>query len=83
MRKGGLAFNMGGNGNNFTASAAIAGTAVSCETIIPGNSFPCPWQGWRIPVGPSDGPRAVEALITTTIPADVTITCRSWFVPKR
>jgi hypothetical protein len=82
MRKGGLAVNMGNNGNNFTASATVAGKAVSCATIVPGNCFPCPWQGWRVPVGPCDGPRAVEALITTTIPADVTIACRGYFVPK-
>jgi hypothetical protein len=82
MRKGGLAVNLGGNGNNFKASAAVSGKAVSCATIVPGNCFPCPWQGWRVAVGPSGGPRAVEALITTTIPADVTITCRGYFVPK-
>jgi hypothetical protein len=82
MRKGGLVVNMGGNGNHFTASATLADTAVSCETIVSGRSFPCPWQGWRIPVGPSDGPRSVETLVTTTIPADVTITCQGYFLPK-
>jgi hypothetical protein len=82
MRKGGLAVNMGGNGNNFTGSAAISGTAASCEMIVPGNCFPCPWQGWRIPVGPSDGPRTVEALVTTTIPADVTLTWQGYFLPR-
>jgi hypothetical protein len=83
MRKGGMAFNMGGNGNNFKASTTIAGKAVSCVTIVPGNCFPCPWQGWRIAVEPSDKPRLVEATITATIPSDITLTCRGYFVPER
>jgi hypothetical protein len=82
MRKGGLAANLGSNGANFSASASVSGKPVSCESIITNNSFPCPWQGWRMPVGPSDAPRSVEALITTTIPPDVAITCRGYFAPK-
>jgi hypothetical protein len=82
MQRGGLVFNMGGNGNNFAATAAISGTAVSCETIVPGISFPCPWQGWRIPIGPSDNPQTVEMAITATIPAEVSLTCQGHFLPK-
>ena len=82
MRRGDLAVNLGNNGANFTASASISGTPVSCQTIITSISFPWPWQGWRIAVGPCDKPRSVESLITATIPADVTLICRGYFLPK-
>jgi hypothetical protein len=82
MKKSGLAFNMGGNGNNFEASAAISGVVAVCETIIPGNGFPAPWQGWRIPAAPSADAQAVEMTITARVPADVALSCQAHFLPK-
>ncbi len=82
MRRGELDAPQGNNGLFFAASARLAGAKLPCDIIVPAGSFAAPWQGWRIPVGPSDAPQSVEALITAMVPADVSLTCQGHFLPQ-
>jgi hypothetical protein len=82
MRRGEMDAPRGDNGSYFAASAKIAGQEAPCETIVPRSSFDAPWQGWRIPFGPSATSRPAESLITAMIPAEITLTCRGYFLPR-
>jgi hypothetical protein len=82
MKKAGLAVNMGGNGGRFSVSVKVSGMSARCETIVPANSFPCPWQGWRVPVGHAAEARDVYATVIASIPADLELTWRAYYVPR-
>ncbi|MCC6442588.1 MAG: hypothetical protein IT210_03910 [Armatimonadetes bacterium] len=82
MRQGEAAASLHNVGNCFSARARIEGRDISPEPIIPRWTFPAPWQGWRVRVGPSDRVREIEFLVSARMEADVRISWKSHFIPS-
>jgi hypothetical protein len=83
MKRGEQDAPLANSGLYFAAAAEVLGAEVPCETIVPRGSFAAPWQGWRMAVGPSDGARSVQVLVTALIPADVALTWQGFFLPRK
>ncbi len=81
MHRNEMVVPVGNVGNLFAAAGTVDGAEVRLAPILGQWTFPSPWQGWRLVLGPDERPRKVQLRVTAVIAADVEVTCRAHFVP--
>jgi hypothetical protein len=81
MRRNNLAAPHGDVGNLFAASAEVEGVKALLSPILGQWTYPSPWQGWRLALGPSERSRRVRLRVTAVVGSDVEATCKAHFVP--
>ena len=83
MRKGGLCAPMEDVGQHFAAQVKVGGKEAALDAVVPQATFAVPWQGWRIPVSPSDRAQEVEVLISAMLAPEVETLCHGYFITAR
>jgi hypothetical protein len=69
-------------GSHFSINGNVAGQAVACQAVLGRKTQPSCWQAWRIAVERSAKPEPFELTVATTLPRDLKLTCKSYFLPK-
>ncbi len=82
LKRGGKPVSFGDIGGHFAAEARLEGRPVPCRPILGIATYPSSWQGWRIVLEPAGGARALEVVITDSLPADVECSLRGYFLPR-
>jgi len=82
FRRGDQAVSLGDVGKDFSSKARLAGQAAECVPVLGQNTYPSSWQAWRVEMGPSDAARTLELSISASVPGDLQLSFRGFFVPK-
>jgi hypothetical protein len=68
----------------FSVAGTVSGRPATFQPAVRRKaSYPCPWQTWRTPVGPSAAAQSVELRIQSTLPVFVEHRFSAHFIPLR
>jgi hypothetical protein len=82
LKRGAELLWLGDIGTHFSAEARLGDRPVACQPVLGTATYPSSWQAWRISLGPSAAPQAVELRITTSLPTGVQPAFRGHFIPR-
>ena len=74
LTKDGFSAMIGDIAKHFAADAEMEGRDCSCRPVVREESYPAPWQAWRIEVDASRKPREFELVVACVIPEGVVLT---------
>lgn len=69
-------------GTHFSTQGKLAGDTARFQPVLGKATYPAPWQAWRATVEPFDAPRPFELTIDTVVPANASLSCWAYFLPK-